>query len=1776
MNALDLEHRTLIDALRAHASVSPAKPLYRFLDAQGGVEDSMTFAQLDAAACRIAGELLSRTTPGTIALLLYPPGLEFIRAFMGCLYAGIVAVPAYLPTARQDSWDRLGCIAHDAGASLILVDRERHPAVLRWLAQRPGAALTSLATDTISLAGSGRWQPEHIQQSLAFLQYTSGSTGDPKGVMVSHANLMHNQRLIARKFGHNEDTVVVGWLPQYHDMGLIGNILQPLFLGASAVFMAPVTFLQQPLRWLWAISRFGATTSGGPDFAYRLCADRITDADKQGLDLSRWSLAFNGAEPVNPRTLERFAQAFAECGFRKSAFYPCYGLAEATLLATGGRRGEEPVVFAARREGIERHVAEPAVGASADDVVSFVGCGSAELQGSLLIVDPAEGLPLADGRVGEVWLAGPSVTAGYWKREELNIAVFRVIEAGEAAGADGAAGTGTYLRTGDLGFLHEGQLYITGRIKDLMIIRGRNLYPQDVEAAVQARFPALRSGCGASFSVTDAEGEERLVLVQEVERTALRHLAFGPLWLQVRAFVAETFGVALHALCFVKPASVPKTSSGKLRRKACKASFEAGQIHSLAIYRDGDVDPGAPSLAETALAAGEADDAMRLLEQVLQRTGRGLPTEAPLAAWGLDSVAAAELEHLTAQRFGVRLDMAQLLGGMTVQQFLQAVRGVTNLVVEAAAEVHEQPHLPSRNERALWHVYSMFPQTAAHNLVLPLRVQQPLDAGLLQSALAALQALHPVLATCYREQSGELQAMHEPALRCPLDTVDGSGWSAAERQRWLTSHADRPFALSLQPPIRVQLVKLDESSSLIQLVVHHIAADAWSMQLLVDDLARLYGAAETPQAVGQATTLGYRRFAASQAAWLASPEGGLAIGRYRELLAGSNGMLNLPTDLRRPQRFGFAGGELALHVSDSLAEALHGRAAEHGVTLFTLLLAAYQALLHRLSGQTDFVVGAPASERPAEHRRTIGCFVDLKLLRCVVEPALPFKALLARTRKMVLTMLSLKRVPSSLALPDQGGSAGWPTVPLPNVRFALQQAQLQNAAGPFLVGEAGAQASVHGWSVESCPVETMHATADLQLTLLADRGRLSGKLQFNREVLVPARVAALGAMYVQLLHGIVADDSCPVDALPLLDAAERARQIARSAIQWEDLGEPRCAHQLFEEAVQRRPDAIAVQAGNEAVTYGQLNQRASRLARHLQSLGISIEDRVGLYLERGVDLVAAYLGILKAGGCCVMLEPSLPAGRNAHIVRDSGMRVLLTNLDDLGALDPGAALVVHTNRFAHDGPGDVLQLPLVPSNAAYVIYTSGSTGNPKGVLGLHAGIVNRTRWMVRHFGLTPDDSVLHMTPMGFVRAEREILFPLAAGARLVMLSTAGLNKPAEVADALHRFGITFTASSPSLLKMLVEHEPVAFSRLHRMRRWFIGADALRPALVKSIQALLPTLDLTYFYGSTEVCSDVAHFDVPRGYTSEAAGVPIGRVLPNTSIHVLDERLQPVPEGMAGELCVGGVQLARGYLGQPALTEEKFVRDPFFDTPGARLYRTGDKGYRLPDGNLVVVGRDDDQVSVYGHRVELGEVEHAIRADAGVVDAVVLAHPGAGGHVSIVAYVVFAAQADVAGLRTRLASRLPAYMVPAVFLVLPRLPLTPLGKIDRSALRALDLGLAAGADHVAPSTMLERSMVELLAALLGLPDTLVGAQRNFFEIGANSVVLSRFVLELNQQPGLPRPVRIADVYQHHTVRELAAALQAEPGNGHEQQQAADRAQARRRAIERRAGLAGTRG
>lgn len=1696
--------RTFVDLLERRASADPDATVFTWFER--GSTRALTCGELAIRARGLAACIRASCAPGERVVLAAPPGLDYVAGLFGCLYAGAVAVPAY-PARGSHGRERLRAVIADSGARLVLAGSGDPPESFA------ASEIETLAISDDAGGGSSWRAPELSGESLALLQYTSGSTGTPRGVMISHANLLANCAVIHERFGHTRSSRGLIWLPPHHDMGLIGGLFQPLYSGIEVVLMPPSAVARRPLAWLEAIARFGATVSGGPNFAYDLCVHRSTPEEREGIDLRSWQVAFTGAEPIRADTLARFADAFAPRRFTPASVYPCYGLAESTLFAAGGPRGSGGAVTArVDAEALARGAVEAA--APTATAREIVACGAIAPGHEAVVAEPESGRPCGADRIGEIWLAGPSVARGYWGDPEGTQRTF---------GARLADGRGPYLRTGDLGFIRDGRLHVAGRLKDVVILSGRNHYPNDLEATAERCHAAIRPGGTAAFGFEQG-GQERLAVLVEVPSRARGDGA--AIAAAVRGAIAQAHGIAPQVVTLVPPGALPRTSSGKIRRRACRQAFLEGSLRRLPVAA-----PAAPPREPP--PEGSVEHVLTgILARLTESPPDALDPTAALVTLGLDSLRAASLQHDCARRWGVPVDIADLLGGETTLAGLAgriaAVAGRAGAAPPASpAAPPPDPAAMTAGQRALWVLDRA--RDVGSSLARAFHIREGVSAPALRRALGVLVARHDALRACFPDRDGRPFAADRGEAGDWLEEVDARAWDPARLDGRLRADATRPFDLARGPLFRVVLYDRGGDGLILLAQAHHAVVDFASFAILFEELGTAYRAAlgtgdDTLPAPGAPFAI----FAARERA-LATVGGELerrALLHGRAVLGARLEPLDIPSDRPRGPSAGTRAERVRFTVGAETAAALRALARREGATPYVLLIGAWAVLLGRMSGagRAGIVVGCPTSCRDEERfSRTVGYLVNLLPLRVRLDDDPSFSALVARMQAQWTAALAQRCYPFPRLLDALRPERTDPLRPAFQTLVTMNGAHgsTHGGAGAWMLGGGAEPVLLAGLDMDSIALPVGAPQAELALSLVETGGGLAASIEYDADLFDAGTVETLARRFGTLLANAVRAPATRVSRIPLQDSRDDAGLLAgparpaphTSLVAW------------WREAARAHGHRTALAWPGGSLSYGRLAEAADAVARDLLAAGTAPEERVAVHAERRPETVAALLGILVAGCAYVPLDPRLPPARAARMAEEAGVRRIVARA---GAAPPEA---VPGTRIPVDldGPSGAPPItePLPARAAAYVIFTSGSTGRPKGVVAEHGGVCNLAQAQIAAFGLGPGSVVLHYASFGFDASVSEVFTALLSGATL-RFADADEVLVGEPLSRLLADGVTAVTLPPPVLATL---EP---DRLGGLATLVSAGERCTDALVA---AWAPGRRFINAYGPTEasVCATLTRL------RPDEQGAIIGGPIANASVYLLDSALEPVPMGTVGELYVGGAGVARGYEGQPALTAERFLPDPFGNEPGARLYRTGDLARLRADGRLQFVGRCDEQVKIRGFRVEPGEVEAALAAHPAVrACAVTVAEAAGGGH-RLVGYFVAEPEAapSPSALRAHLRAQLPAPMIPETLVQVDAIPRGLSGKVDRAALpepvAAPDLRPAALA------TPLERLIAETWCEVI--PIARVSRHENFFDAGGTS--LSAAQVHARLQTRLGRSFPLIDLFTYPTVDALAVRLGA-PG------------------------------
>lgn len=1739
---------TLVHLLTWMAESQPDRHAYGFLKDGVNEVQNLTNSELHNRARVIGAALQDRCNSGDRILLVFPPGLDFVSAFFGCLYAGVIAIPAPSPDRL---FPRLRAIAEDSQASLVLTtvplfESWRNGTHSSW----EGLTIPWVSLEELEFSQpSSCYKELEIQgEILAYLQYTSGSTASPKGVMITHNNVISQCADFGLAGNYDSECVSVNWMPHFHDFGLVKGILLPLYVGISAYIMSPLTFLKRPINWLEAMSHFGGTHSGGPNFAYEHCVRKTSEVQRSSLNLQRWRMASCGAEPVRKETIENFIDTFRPYGFQPEAFHPGYGLAEFTLMVSIKHHTELPhweeLDGKALESGEILYISKNGSFSSQ----TIVGCGKVGPSTRVVIVNPHTLMRCEPLQVGEIWLAGPNVAQGYWHRPKDTQETF------DARLAD--TGEGPFLRTGDLGFIKDGELFVTGRIKDLIIIRGRNYYPQDIEQTVERSYEASRLGKGVAFS-SEVEGEERLIVVQEVTGT-LGDFEVEEIAGLIRQKVMDHHDIQAYAVVFVKTGSIPKTSSGKIQRHSCRSSYLTGELavtgssilnlsSEQGIEQDCEYDYDA---MQKNLPLEERQIFLesylcKKVSKILNVDTHHIHPTYSMNSLGLDSLMVVEIRNQIEFDLGIEIPVSAIFEASSLANLANVIEHTfqctSSIPKRPLATRPREGSIPlSFAQEGFWILNELNPENPLHTIRLQLQLTGSLNPKALGKAINQIVARHESLRTTFQVLDGQLVQVIAPIITITLPLIDlqtsVKTQQKAKLEAMIREEGQQFFVLEKGPLVRVTLVKLGSQEHVLLLSFHHIISDWRSVGVFLSELSIMYrGLTECCDQELPTLPIQYADYGIWQRQWLQGEDGNRLLSYWKKKLSGAPDMLDFPDRalrLMEPISHKRAG---SFSLSLDQVRVLKDLGQQEGATLFMVLAAAFFVLLYRYTHQTDLIIGTPATNRVRQEvDGLIGVFINPLVLRVAMTGKPRFREILQRVRKVMLEAYDHQAFPFELLVKELKPVRDESRNPLFQVLF-----EVQSSLDNYL--------DLPGITSVLLPHDPPGTHFDLTVSLLEKTNGIEGVFEYNSDVFDSGFVPKMVEHFSVLLDSVMENPDQPIATLSILSPPEEHQLLeVWSGVEASKPQESyACIHELFESQVAQNPEADAVVHQDERLTYRELNNRANQLARFLQTLGVGPETLVGLCLQRGLELAVSILGILKAGGAYVPLDPDYPRDRMSFILNDTNMSVILTqsyiNGDFFSHIDHVVLLDTDWEQIDH-WENENLSNCTEPENLAYVLYTSGSTGMPKGVMGTHKGLVHAyNAWEEAYMLKTVCRNHFQMASVVFDVFTGDFVRALCSGGKLLICPEELALSP-QLLDLMNRERIDIVEMVPATMRYVIRYLEERQEKLNQLKLWIVGADRWSMAEFYRLREFCgPDTRIVNSYGLTETTVDSTYCEHVEYQLEVHRPVPIGKPMRNTHVYILSEECVPVPPGVIGELYIGGPGVARGYLNRPELTKERFIQNPFRPQSGNRLYKTGDQARFLADGTIEFLGRQDHQVKINGFRIELGEVEHRLSQHSGVKENVVIAWKDKFENDILVAYVVVVEDTVTLtpqDLRKFLEDKLSHYMIPSIFLFLDHLPMTSSGKVDRRALplpedsRALEETV-----YQAPRTEMERHLVRIWENVL--ETTPVGVQDDFFDLGGYSLLAVSLFYQIEKLTGKTLP--LSTFFHASTIEKLANVL-----------------------------------
>jgi amino acid adenylation domain-containing protein len=1702
----------------------------------------LTYGELNARANQLARHLRARGVGReTLVGICVDRSLDMAVGILGILKSG----GAYLPLDPDYPEERLAFMLNDARPSIVVTKSDLKKSLLQefiksysplTLGEGPGerACSTTHPHDDPLSRGEGAasgivlldqdWA--RISQNaeanlsnialpndLAYVIYTSGSTGEPKGAMIEHANLANYLLALNHELGISSDDNYL------HTASLAFSssrrqLMLPLSQGATVV-IATSDERKDPLALLRMIKERGVTVMDAVPSFWRTCTSTLEGMDDEArrdlLD-NRLHLMLSASEPLSSDIPRTWMTSFGH----PARHVHMFGQTETAGI-----------------------VCLYNIPSALEDEVSRMPVGRPIANSELYILDQDQ-RPCAVDVAGELYIGGAGVGRGYLNRPELTAEKFIPHPFSDEGGR--------LYRTGDWArHRADGQIEFAGRRDQQVKLRGFRVELGEVETAL-AKHPLI-SEC-AVVAREDVRAGTRLIAYFVSNSSADARLSAGDL----RSFLSARLPEHAIPSAFAQMDALPLSPNGKVNRLALPEAESARPLLSSEY-----VMPRTPD--EHKLAA--------IWSEVLQLERVGINDN--FFELGGHSLLAAQVAARIRAEFKLETSLRWLFESPTVALMvggLNAARAISDSspiqTIVPSARTGSAPL--SFTQQQFWLLAQAEPDSC-YNICTALKISGPLQIHMLEQALNMIVERHEILRTNVVSDwsAGILAAVREhPArnsqinnlrynsvingsgpvqvialsMRVPFEVLDLRHLSASqfetEIQRLVRSDSESQFDLSAGPLVRLKVLKAGDDEHVLLVTVHHLVCDGWSVGVLLQELVTLYRDA----CAGRSPSLPelriqYADYAIWQRERLQGPWFDRQLDYWRKQMAGAAPVLDLPTDYARPERYSLKGAQESVLLPVDLSQAIGRLSREEGATLFMTLLAAFQTLLFRYSGQEDIVVGSPVAGRSMlETEELIGSFVNTLALRADLSGKPSFREFLGRVRTVTLAAFSNQDVPFEKLVEELNPERKSNRTPLFQVMFALQNTPVGDMA-------------IEGLTLTPLKVPDNKAKFDLTLEAEEEADGLRLCFEYNSELFRPETISRMLGHFRNLLEAIAADPALCVTELPLLTDSEQHQLLNQWNGDRVEFPESSCIHTLFEAQAERTPEAIAVEFQGESLTYHQLNQRANQLAHALRSRGVGPDSLVGICVHRSFEMLVGMLGVLKAGGAYVPLDPANPADRIAFMIQDAGLSLVLTQERLAGDIPVGGATLLCLDRdwpaIANESDSNPT-LNAGPTDLAYVIYTSGSTGNPKGVMIEHRSLVNFTVTSAAAYEIGPADRVLQFASLSFDLSVEEIYPALMRGATIVLRTDEMISSARDFMHYCEAWRITILDLPTAYWHELTDAlNDVQLTLPKAVRLVIIGGEkAAFDRVVAWHKRVDKGVRLVNTYGPTETTVAVTMCDLKPAESLRQNSVPIGRPLANATAYLLDESLRPVPIGAPGELYIGGPGVARGYVKRPELTAEKFIQDPFSPDREGRLYRTGDLVRYRADGNIEFLGRIDNQIKIRGFRIELEEIEQALRTQPGVADCVVALHEESEGDKRLFAYVVASANHEltVADLRNYLKTRLPSYMIPAAFELIDALPLLPSGKINRRALPAPRFERSDNEESfVAPRTPIERLLAVEWCDVLKLER--IGIHDNFFELGGHSLLAAKVVSRV--RGSLEVNFGMVDLFQAPTIASLAALL-----------------------------------
>lgn len=1677
-----ISHRLLNNALR-----TPDKVIFTILGNEDEKEKQYTYQILQNEIQKVVNYFHNQEEKEQKILLMCNTEFEYIYSLFGCLFANVIVIPSKIPESKEE-FENIKLVVEDADVKTVVTTSKYEKYITSGLAS-VGCEIRGLAADGLMAATVDLQEcVNQIQEEdIAIIQYTSGTTSKPKGIMISHRNIMDSEKATIIRFGINEHSSVVGWIPIYHSMGLINILIHPIFADVPCVILPPEQFIKKPIRWFEAISKYSATISGGPNFAYDLCLDRISLEDCKNIDLSNWEVAFCGSETIRTDTMHNFIEKFKSLGVRENLMCPCYGLTESTLIVSSSVTNQVPNRATYQDQGVEK---------------TYVSCGPVVDGQILKIVDTEHKCECVQGQAGEIWVSGSVIAKGYYNNEQATREVFKNHLPGDP---------NDYLATGDIGFLKDNELYVVGRKKNMFVLNGKNYYYEDIEQWIEEMDrEKLYGGCIAFADSSD----QRIVIVQGIQGGEDTNQYISRI---IERF-AQKYSIEIADVILIDRNELPKTANGKKQNLLCKERYDQkefnilGQKQNLVEIQTQGEGSNAFEVFITEIASiMDCADSLTLNQW-----------SQPLYALGINSITSLQIQNHLLAKYGVSLPLLEIRK-LSLKELFNQLPARRSEMTQSVTKEESVPETFPLNDLQRAYVLGRNGEYELSKIATHVYFEfesKQLDATQLAQSFEQLVERHAMLrANILDDESQRILGSKE--MESPVKELDVSEYSEhdveilIENTRKNLSH--KVYQISEAPYLDLALLQKKESVQ-ICLSIDLLIADARSVFILLDDWRKLYG--------GEVLTplhYTFEQYILDDLQSVGSDLYQRADQYWDEKVARIPDFPRLPVKKTKVQEITFH--RVNQEVSEELWSKLQQKAMAYEVSLPSILLGAYAQVLSIWSNMDELSINVTNLERKPFHKevdKLIGQFASFIILDVDLSKKSSFLEQVNAIQNNMWECLDHRQIGGTKILQ----------------KLRKQTKQYVEAIMPIVFTCVLEDVQQFEWLGELRHSISQTSQVWLDNQVYVKNGKLFIEWDYVSELFPEGMIEEMSVTYRSLLEKLAVEETAwnQYQMRQLPDQLLEKRRLANAT---EYTNQMPLVHQEFDLIAKQYPERTALIFEEQKMTYQELRVCSYGIGSLLYQDGACVANnqRVAIIMEKGWEQIVAVLGTLVAGCAYVPIDASLPSERIQFILDDAGIDVVMTQNKLLGQLKwlQDRTIIDVTTKANQPMEEAIEVLPQNQGELAYIIYTSGSTGTPKGVMIRHDGLANAIESTIRKFQITKEDACISITNLHHDMSVFDIFGMLCSGGCVIVPNEWQRKNPADLASMINEHQVTIWNSVPNIIDVYVEY--LEYNRElipQSLKTVFLGGDWIKIKTCEKLFSYIKGLQIVSVGGPTETTLwniwNPFH-QVEQEWTS----VPYGKPISNTKYYVLNERLEDCPTWVVGNICSTGVGTTKGYVNDQGTYAMHFANHPLTKEP---LFISGDRGRYLPDGSIEFLGREDNQIKINGLRIELGEIEQVLKGQANIEDAKVLRKKIDGEKDILVAYVTSKQkQIDEEQIAALLKKKLPKYMIPTRYIVLDAMPVTRNNKIDILYLENLPLDSESDKPD-ANSNGVEDDILTQITQIVKdvLKTNRVDPDTELSKLGANSLELIRIINRLERE--LNYRIGIEEFFANPTIHLLA--------------------------------------